>query len=704
VDAGTVGSVVLLESVRDPTRQGAERGQGLSPWLVLGALIVVSIGLRTWAALAVPVPWIAPDEMIYGVTGQNLYRSGSLDILGGPTPFFSLLVPVVAGLPLGLSDLALGYDLLKPLQALVMSLTAVPVYLWGCSLVRPRWALVAAALTLALPGLVYSGLVMSEVLFYPMLVLAAWAAARAIERPTLARQAMLVGAVALAVLTRLQAIVLLPAIVTAIGLDAALARSLGSLRRFAPTFAVVAAAVIAWAAWRGAAGGAGLGGYEVVAHDSYHVATAARYVLYHAGAVTILTGVFPLCALLLLLVGAVSRGEPDPARRAFLAVAGALTAWFVLEVGIFASRYVGQLAERDLIALAPVLFLALSLWIDRGAPRTYWRMTLVGLAVACSLAFLPLGRLVTSYAPPDAPTLVSLYDLRQATSKVGLEIAFFVVAGAAIIFLAIVPRRLIVVLPLILGVGLIGASVAASRYAAREAGLSQTTSLGADPRWIDHAARGPVAYLSEQRSSWISVWENVFWNRRIGKVYGLNGARVFGPIPQVPVTLQPDGTLAGVGNSPPRYVVAAMGNLPDAPAYAFYGSLVTSVERPDSQAGRLALWKVDAPLRLSSRVTGLAPNGDVHAGGTARLVAYGCPGRVFDVTLIIKQPQTVTVLRNGFGYRRLVFRSPTVWQATIPTAPPAVASRLSACTLEIRPSRLIGTTVLRTLAAPAPSS
>src|SRR5581483_5639562 len=70
-----------------------------------------------------------------------------------------------------------------------MSLAAVPVFLWGRSLVSTRWALVAAALTLALPGLVYSGLVMTEVLFYPLLVLAAWAMARAIERPTPARQA-----------------------------------------------------------------------------------------------------------------------------------------------------------------------------------------------------------------------------------------------------------------------------------------------------------------------------------------------------------------------------------------------------------------------------------------------------------------------------------------------------------------------------------
>ena len=87
-----------------------------------------------------------------------------------------------------------------------------------------RWALVAAALTLALPGLAYSGLVMTEVVFYPVFVLAAWATAAALASPTRGRQALLVGALCLALATRLQAVVLLPVFVTAFVLDAAIAR------------------------------------------------------------------------------------------------------------------------------------------------------------------------------------------------------------------------------------------------------------------------------------------------------------------------------------------------------------------------------------------------------------------------------------------------------------------------------------------------
>ncbi len=81
-----------------------------------------------------PSPWIAADEQTYAELGRSLWQHGSLTVLGAPTGFYSLVYPALAGLPLSLSDRALGYDLLKALQALVMSLTAVPVYLWARTL------------------------------------------------------------------------------------------------------------------------------------------------------------------------------------------------------------------------------------------------------------------------------------------------------------------------------------------------------------------------------------------------------------------------------------------------------------------------------------------------------------------------------------------------------------------------------------------
>src|SRR5207237_5337013 len=143
--------------------------------------------------------------MVYGELGRSLYATGHLDILDHATPFFSLVYPALVGPFLNFGDIERGYTLLKAVQALVMSLTAVAVFLWARSLVRPRFALVAALLTLAVPGLAFAGFVMTEVAFYPVICLAAWAMARALERPTAVRPARAVRALGVAAPPRPQA-------------------------------------------------------------------------------------------------------------------------------------------------------------------------------------------------------------------------------------------------------------------------------------------------------------------------------------------------------------------------------------------------------------------------------------------------------------------------------------------------------------------
>ena len=174
-----------------------------------------------------------------------------------------------------------------------MSLAAVPVFLWARSLVPARSALLAAALTVAVPGLAYSGLVMTEVLFYPLLVLAAWAAAEALVRRTWQAQLLAVAAFLAVAGTRLQAIVLLPAYATAVGLDAGMARSWAGLRKLWPAVAGFGGLALAWLVWQLASGGATLGGYQVVADTSYSVGGAAKYVVYHLADLLILCGVCP---------------------------------------------------------------------------------------------------------------------------------------------------------------------------------------------------------------------------------------------------------------------------------------------------------------------------------------------------------------------------------------------------------------------------
>ena len=445
------------------------------------ALIAVSTGIRAWVARETHGPWISPDEMIYSLSGFSLYHSGHLDILGGPTPYYSFFMPAFAGLPLSVGSFNFGYGLLKVLQALTMSMAAVPVYLWARSLVSARWALTAVALTLAVPGLAYSGLVMTEVLFYPLLTLTAWAMASAIARPVLRNQALVVAASFVLASTRLQAIVLLPAFVTALALDWALGRSASRLRRLWPALAAMSAMALAWLGWRLATGESLLAGYAAVADTSYSVGGGAKFVAYHAASLLILTGVFPVCALAVMLIQGFLTGERLPEARAYLAVASSMCLWFVLEVGVFASEHVGRLAERDLLGLAPILFVGFVLWLQRRGPRLFSVAAGVAIGAAALLLFLPLDELVTVFGTQDAFTLIPLLKLREATSFNTLEIVFAVVTAFAVLLFVLLPRRLLIVLPTLLLAALLAASVSASLYVRDKAAEQRVNFLGSTP-------------------------------------------------------------------------------------------------------------------------------------------------------------------------------------------------------------------------------
>jgi len=610
----------------------------------LTLLVVVSIGLRFWAAILVPVPWIVPDEFVYGLLGESLYHTGHFSILGGPVRFYTLVVPIVVGAPLSIGDRETGYALLKIVQATVMSLAAVPVYLWGRAFLGRGKALLAAALTLAIPGLAYSGLIMTEVEFYPIAVVAAWALARALERPTAGRQALALAGIALAAATRLQALVLVPALVTAVAVKALLDRDLRAFRRFAPMLVGIVLLAGAWSAWQLRKGGPAtdiLGAYRAAGETSYNVHDAALFTLYHFGDLVLASGFFPFCAAVLLLVEAIRRRYPSEAERALLAVIASWTVWLVAEVGVFASRHVGRLAERDLLALLPLLFLAFSLWLERGAARPRIVAALTAVGAFLLVVRLPMSKLATLAALPDAFTLIPLYRLHVRSPGVSLDLVVDLIAGAAALAFVLVPRRFVWTLAAVLLVGLSLISLSAGRVVTAQATLVRQSTLGDTRGWIGNEVPGKVAYLYGYEVFWNAVWENIFWSRNVHDVYDLLDARVPGPLPQDPVGPLEDGRLVLPDGSPvrERYVVARS-------ALRFFGTVVAEAPKAD-----LYVWKLDQPVRLSRLVRDLQPPG--AKGVHTEIRAYACAGGKLRLGLAALAPLRVELRRNGVHWRSL---------------------------------------------------
>lgn len=662
-------------------RRGVRTG-----WLLAG-LIAASWLVRYLADRGVDGLWIMPDEAIYGELGRSLYERGRLAILDGPQVPYSFVYPVIIGLPLKLGGLDHGYGIVKVLQPAVMSLVAVPVYLWGRTLMPRGWALLAAALSLAVPGLLYSALLMSHVAAYPISALAVWASARALERRTTADQLLAAGAILLAIATRLQAVVLVPALVTAIALKAAFERKPRSVARFAPVGLALATPAVLWLGWRLVRGGhwsGGLGPYATAGTQSYDLGDVFRFVGYHFGAITLVTGVLPVCAVGLLVVDAVLGRERSQAVLAYVAIVVAYAFWELVEVGAFASENAGRLLERDIMTLAPPLFIGFALWLSRGAPRTWLSASAVALVVLVPLVTIPFSDLVGPAALPDSFSLAPLNDLLQHDPSIDLALVVSTCAAVLAAAFVLVPRRFVVLLPALAVVWLVGASISATREISHRVGKENVELLGSDRRWIDEAGAGDAAFLYGGEPYWNGVWQNVFWNERLRHVYDLPETEVPGPLPQTTLTPGPNGVLRRadgrlVDDSP--YVVATAER-------TFVGEPVRTLVQQGIDSRGWTLWRIDEPLRLSTELSGVKPNGDILE--PAKLVVYDCRGGRLLLTLLPKSSPVVRVLVDGRLARTLEFHGEPSWHGTF-AVPRTRAPRV--CTFELQPSGLLGSTV-----------
>jgi hypothetical protein len=654
----------------------------LPRWAPIAVIVAASAGFRFALAWDVATPWIAPDELVYALLGRNLFETGWLGILGQPVPYYSLVVPLIVGLPLAVGDMDTGYAVLKALQAVVMSLAAVPVFLWGRELVSRGWALAAAALTLVPPALAYSGLVMTEVAFYPAAALAAWAMARALVGPTRRNQALLVGAIVLALATRLQAIAFLPALLTALGLKALFDRSWRTPRQFAPTLIGIGTLALLWGVYRIGSGGSLLAAYEAAGDTGYNVADATTFVLYHAGGVVVMTALVPVGAVALLALEAFRGRETEAPVRAYLAVTLALIGWLVLEVGIFASEHVERLAERDLVAVLPPLFLGLCVWLGRGAPRPRTATTVVALTAAALVLVLPVEDFIVEEGLQDSFTLIPFFRLGGSA-----DTALWVAAAVGAVALAFVPRRLAPWLAAGVGAGLLVASVVAADEVVERSELTQARVLGPEPQWVDRAAAGDVGYLYDGELYWNAVWEHLFWNREIVAVYDFPGAKVPGPLPQAPLAVGEDGSLL-VDERPvsTRYLIGST-------SITFFGERIAETRQEGTTQTGLVLWRPEQPARISTQTAGVRANGDIY--GEATITAWDCREGTFELTIVNKGATRLEIKRDGEVEQETALAPDQTFSADIPASAPEQPRSGGTCVFQVSSDGLLGSTRFR---------
>ncbi len=616
----------------------ADRLARVPAWAWLVGIVGVSTVVRYVLGRGTPAPWIMVDELIYSELAKSLAESGRFLVRGEATAAYGIVYPTLIAPAWALFEsVPQAYAAAKAINALVMSLAAVPAYFLARRVLAEPLALAAAALTVAVPSMVYTATLMTENAFYPLFLAAALAMVLWLERPTALRTGIVLAASLVAYMTRQQAVALLPALLTAPLLVAGRA----AFRRYVVLYGLAAAGVVGVLVVQVARGRSPLGifgAYEVAGRADYSLTEVAKWFVYHAGELSLSLGVIPFAALVLLALMPRRLTERD---RVYVAAALSLSFWLVLEVAVFASEQTFRIEERNMFYVGPLFLIALLVWIERGLPRPQPAITIAAMVAVGLPLVIPYEDFIGLNAISDTAALLPLGWLVEhglaLTNVVFVVLAGVVLAGLAFLF---VPRRYALVLP---GLVLVYFAVSQHPIVAEHRFRSAQHLYGgitvAYRDWLDRyvGPNGDVAFLWEGDSDKFTVWENEVFNRSVGSIY-TTGPAVPGGLAQTPVTI--DRT-TGYVHEPDGARVPASYVLTDAP-----GQLAGEVIGEDG-VKRLILYRVNGPLRQVAFVEGLYPQ-DTWSGRNVTYTRYDCHGGTLEVELqgdlaLVREPNTVIV-------------------------------------------------------------
>jgi hypothetical protein len=357
--------------------------------------------------------------------------------------------------------------------------------------------------------------------------------------------------------------------------------------------------------------------------------------------------------------------------RAFAVGSFAIVVWLVLEVAAFASQQSERIEERNMFYVAPLALVALLGLAGEGVVPARRRVLIPAACIAAVLpAFIPFPRFITTSAVSDTFALLPWWWIQDHWVHLNhLKWAALIAGVAAAVLFLLLPRRLALVLPALVGVYFVFTSfiVENGRHGIH---LASVGTLWAGirvqhPDWIDRAVGrdASVDYVWSGTAREYSIWENEFFNRSLRRVYSLAGPGA-DPLSEISVTRRDDGVLLAGGQVVHAQYVLADGStdiLTNDPAVA-----------GDSKMG-LKLYRVNGPVVVMSHVVGLYPN-DTWSGRTVTYQHVFCEAGRLSVLLgsdprLFTQRQTVVAREHGSVVGRAQIAPGGQTTLTIPLQP-----------------------------------
>ncbi len=578
--------------------------------------LCIVYGYEAWRRVT---PWLFTDELELTQISRSIAATGHPARRGEPYHYHSLYTLMTAPVWL-INDVATAYSGIKYLDVVVMAAVVFPTYFLARLVVRRGWALFAAAGAGAIPSLAYSSWIVEETLAYPYAALCLFLVAKAfvVRRPWWTSAAVIAAAVAPIVRGELVVIPLAALVAFAL---VAWSSEWGRRRRSSWT----------WGSYLGAAllaAGAIIAASAFLSHHSQQWYTVTQYNKHRvfvlgdwaAGSLAIGLGVIPL---LLGLAGLVpARGEErSPELRMFRSVAAGGIVAFGLYTGMKAAyistAFETRVEERNLIYIAPLLFVATALVLDRR------RVNLVALAAAAAYTlYLVTGTpfFMDRQLYSDALGLAILqqanrfYELTPGPAQwtlIGILVGGLALVAAVVRLRAL--RALAGALTVALALGILAWNVTGEvSAAAGTISISHTleATLGHPFTWVDAVAKGkPTLYLAQGVADANPEWELEFWNRSIVTVDSLDGT-LGGPGPSGAPNVALDGRIYTTASpdAPGRVYDYAV---EDWPCVDFAGTLARRhfYNGGSATPKEWRLIRLTKPNRLRAECSGIYPDG-----------------------------------------------------------------------------------------------
>lgn len=578
-------------------------------WVWLGGIVVASTCLDVLVGRGLQSPTVFFDELAYSELARSFADGGHFFIREVPTSIYgplSRLYPILIAPAYRLSgNSAQAFAFVKGVNAALMSLAALPTYFIAKRLLSRNLALVAAALAVAVPAFVYSGMVMTESAAYPTFLLCALTMIASLDEPRMRNQVAVPAAIALAFSVRAQAVVLLPAYVNAIVLLAWLGSRPGTrvrdlrctLALYRTTWFLLSgglAFVLAAQVARGHSPLQLVGSYRVVASDM-DLGSVPRWFLYHIADLDLYVGVVPFAAFCALIPSALRAGS-NRRMRAFIVAALSVLVWMTFLVAVFSGSVwaLGRLHERNLFYVVPLILIGFLAFFENQEARDrrfVYGAAILATALPATLPFAQLGK----SARVDALALVPWSNTVIPAGAVPWVMTLFAAMLSTLVF---APRHLMPILVAVVAFNFLAIGSVATWQIRGSARL--LADVRVNKTWIDEAV-GPTAKVAAvwfpnemvcvSTSRWytreLSAWENEFFNRSMGRLYYVG--RPLDPLPSERLVVDSvTGALASADrkNFTPEYVALGEAVRLRAPVVA------------RNRQTRTVLYRVSGPVRV----------------------------------------------------------------------------------------------------------